>query len=915
MASLDNTAPEEPRVSANTAPLDSMADGAESDGQVNERDRDVAMAVPRTGTNGTTVATQRPYAYTRNSSGFSSFLNYASSPTAERARPATPAYSATRSTVSERAVLASNGEAQVAAASTPLENASAESPNVSGSPPKASPPALAKLEIPGGPTVSLTRPTPEATKPRPKGQGTLELERVLGLWASKTPNSSFPSFGSLSTVTVSSPLSASTPTSGLPLFGQNIVSSEPESFIPVTSTAPGTSSSLGNDVSNPSGRTNRGDTLRIPAFPPQRRRSKSDTEIMRLDSLGFPHSNLPVGVYVDPPPVVTDGPTFAAHVAPPTPIDQQFAMNPTDTWRSPPRATAGSTSLAADPLSALDLDSSKPGESSAARLARLASSNQRELTPRSYLASALLNVPEQGSRGRRARSQGAGHRPSKSDDFSHLLPSILPQASGSTAADGLLALPQPPQETTPTPSGASPIPPKEAGSPFLAQQSLPTSAPEYASQNGSPFAPSQSPYAQAHPSLPVPPVSSAYPQPYPQPGPDQGYLANQAALLASAALIAFNPTDPAHAAAAAAGYLPPPPPQYAQYPSPYTNMPYGAYGAATAHSPGLPPLPLHHQPQASTSAYPPRPMSHAARMASSASASSRDPSPGGTSAYLAATAGQQASVGNGTSGPTARTHPSYVYHTPLSHHQLPSPPPSGKMTTAHDGLTAAGPRGGNARSLGRRRPSRTVVKREGDEDDGDDRMMIDRDDDDEGEGEQDDREDEEDEDEEDEEEADGSSLKRARGKGRKGGATKGRAKRQVSDDGFSERSKTTQATIDAAKRRRNANAVAKFVCELCGETFTRRYNLRGHQRAHNGEKPYKCSYEGCDKAFARAHDCKRHELLHLGVRKYHCSPCKRDFVRLDALHRHHRSEVGQACVKQLEAEGYVFDEKGAAVAL
>ena len=67
----------------------------------------------------------------------------------------------------------------------------------------------------------------------------------------------------------------------------------------------------------------------------------------------------------------------------------------------------------------------------------------------------------------------------------------------------------------------------------------------------------------------------------------------------------------------------------------------------------------------------------------------------------------------------------------------------------------------------------------------------------------------------------------------------------------------------------------------------------------------------CVQAFARAHDCKRHELLHLGVRKYHCtlltrlsvflkitlaevvfsstgSPCKRDFVRLDALHRHRK---------------------------
>lgn len=67
------------------------------------------------------------------------------------------------------------------------------------------------------------------------------------------------------------------------------------------------------------------------------------------------------------------------------------------------------------------------------------------------------------------------------------------------------------------------------------------------------------------------------------------------------------------------------------------------------------------------------------------------------------------------------------------------------------------------------------------------------------------------------------------------------------DDEVSRESKTTRATLDAAKRRRNANAVAKFVCELCGETFTRRYNLRGHQRAHKGEKPYKCSYDGCDK--------------------------------------------------------------------
>ncbi|KAM0789304.1 hypothetical protein ACM66B_000144 [Microbotryomycetes sp. NB124-2] len=119
-------------------------------------------------------------------------------------------------------------------------------------------------------------------------------------------------------------------------------------------------------------------------------------------------------------------------------------------------------------------------------------------------------------------------------------------------------------------------------------------------------------------------------------------------------------------------------------------------------------------------------------------------------------------------------------------------------------------------------------------------------------------------------------------------------------------SKTTQATIDAAMRRRNPGSNAKFVCDLCGETFTRRYNLKGHLRAHRNEKPFECSYEGCGKAFARSHDCKRHELLHLNVRRYHCDPCKRDFVRLDALQRHHRSDVGQKCVDQLRAQGFAI---------
>ncbi|ORX36669.1 hypothetical protein BD324DRAFT_459889 [Kockovaella imperatae] len=109
---------------------------------------------------------------------------------------------------------------------------------------------------------------------------------------------------------------------------------------------------------------------------------------------------------------------------------------------------------------------------------------------------------------------------------------------------------------------------------------------------------------------------------------------------------------------------------------------------------------------------------------------------------------------------------------------------------------------------------------------------------------------------------------------------------------------TSTATEVASTSRRTNEGVYKCPVPGCGSTFTRHFNLKGHLRSHNDERPYKCLYDGCPKSvvgFARQHDCKRHMLLHEGLRPFECDGCGKKFARLDALTRHHKSEQGQEC--------------------
>ncbi|GAA5975340.1 hypothetical protein JCM11641_005944 [Rhodosporidiobolus odoratus] len=829
-------------------------------------DRDATIALPRR-SDSLRQDTQRPFGYKRSSSGFSSFLNYAASPTSDlrTTRPSTPAESATRSTFGETL------------SDSPLTSAV---PNFGGSPA----PVLS-LEIPTAPALQLTGPTPQTAKPkdRPKGRGTLELERVLGMWAAKTPTSSFPNLPPLSS-------SSSVPSSSQPLFTQTIVSSEPESFVPAPSSQPDpfppSSSSAGFggfDQSQPSPAPQQSsfDSLAPPLSPPRRQRSKSETDIMAFPDaaqsfpLDFAQRYLP---------------SFAQQQTQPPLHPSQMGFDASvGVWRPPSAPSAYTT--ATPQLSSLNIENEQlQHEMSRPHRPSLSRPRQGAGGP-GYHEAAFLDVP--GSQRRGAKAQGLGHRRSaKSDDFSHLF--------------------------SPTSSSYPHIPLLGSTADGSAEHSIP---PQVGGE------------AQQHHAPPSPALQqSSYPS-HPSQSLVTGYLANGQPVLVPASYLSSDPSTASAAqylaasASQSGGYNPYQPQLHPSYPAPHphphqsalhqqyanyyplsSSLPASAAAAALAHQRGSisssaggsayshsghgSPLPHHAHAHAHPQANPspptyPLPPSAAA---GAAAALPPLPPPGPGSAY----------------GPQRTP---YVYHSPVPAGGglvgLPSPPMTAGMS--HGGSPASRS-GSETGFLGGASPGIGGFMGE----DGADGSVDGG-----GGGGSDYASPYYDgvEDRKPRLSKSSKGKKRASVSGGSGGGLGGKmgGDEEGSGEEFSKESKTTQATIEAAKRRRNKDAVAKFVCELCGETFTRRYNLRGHQRAHRNEKPYKCSYDGCDKAFARAHDCKRHELLHLGVRKYHCSPCKRDFVRLDALHRHHRSEVGQTCVRQLEAEGHTFDEKGSVI--